>query len=99
MTCEPATSIIKKFGGPDVVATIVEATSGQVRRWRYEKERGGTGGAVPHWHIPKLMEAAKARRIKLKAEDFLPKLTPENFDALCEAQGLRVTDSPSQENA
>jgi hypothetical protein len=73
MTCEPATSIIKKFGGPDVVAEIVQTSSGQVRRWRHPKEKGGTGGAVPHWHIPKLMAAAQARKLKVKAEDFLPR--------------------------
>lgn len=72
MNCEPATSIIEKFGGPDAVAAIVEATSGQVRRWRVPKSKGGTGGAVPHWHIPKLVAAAKDRKIKVRAEDFLP---------------------------
>jgi hypothetical protein len=73
MKCEPATSIIKKFGGPEVVAAIVEASPGQVRRWRQVKEKGGTGGAVPHWHIPKLMAAAAARKLKVRAEDFLPR--------------------------
>lgn len=73
MTCEPATSIIKKFGGPEAVAAIVDTTPGQVRRWRQAKEKGGTGGAVPHWHISKLMDAAVARKLKLKADDFLPR--------------------------
>lgn len=72
MKCQPATSIIEKFGGPEAVAEIVETSSGQVRRWRYPKEKGGTGGAVPHWHISKLMNAARSRKMKLKAEDFLP---------------------------
>jgi transposase-like protein len=79
MQCEPATSIITKFGGPDAVAAIVGATSGQVRRWRRPKEQGGTGGAVPHWHIAKLMAAAQERRIRVRAEDFLP--APSKQDA------------------
>lgn len=69
---EPATSIIRKFGGPEKVAAVVGTTSGQVRRWRHSKETGGTGGAVPHWHIPKLIEYAKENRIKVRAEDFIP---------------------------
>lgn len=73
MKCEPATSIINKFGGPEAVAAIVDATPGQVRRWRYSKEKGGTGGAVPHWHIPKLMAAAVKRKVRIRAEDFLPR--------------------------
>lgn len=82
MHCEPANSIITKFGGPEAVAAIVEATPGQVRRWRRSKEKGGTGGAVPHWHIGKLMLAAQARRIRLKADDFLPTATPVPAEAV-----------------
>lgn len=74
MLCEPANSIITKFGGPEAVAVIVDATPGQVRRWRRSKEKGGTGGIVPHWHIEKLVAAAIARRIKLKPADFAPVL-------------------------
>lgn len=73
---EPATTIIRKFGGPGKVAEIVGTTSGQVRRWRHRKEAGGTGGAVPHWHIPKLIEHAKANRIRVKPQDFLPASSP-----------------------
>lgn len=72
MHCEPANSIITKFGGVDAVAAIVDTTAGQVRRWRRTKEKGGTGGIVPHWHVEKLVSAAQARRIKLKPADFAP---------------------------
>lgn len=75
MHCEPANSIITKFGGPEAVAAIVEATPGQVRRWRRAKNKGGTGGAVPHWHIPKLMSAAAERKLRIRAEDFMPRQT------------------------
>ena len=75
MKCEPAASIIQKFGGPEVVSEITGATPGQVRRWRYAKEKGGTGGAIPHWHIPKLMAAAAQRKLRIRAEDFIPRET------------------------
>lgn len=71
MPCEPANSIITKFGGPEAVAAIVDATPGQVRRWRRTKDKGGTGGAVPHWHIKKLLAVAAERRIKVRPEDFI----------------------------
>ncbi len=76
MHCEPANSLIMKFGGPEAVAAIVDTTPGQVRRWRRTKEKGGTGGAVPHWHIEKLTTAAQERRIKVRAEDFMPSPNP-----------------------
>jgi len=36
------------------------------------KERGGTGGVIPHWHVEAILEAAKARKIKLSQADFMP---------------------------
>lgn len=72
MRCEPADTIIKAFGGLTAVSRIVDATPGAVIRWRMPKEKGGTGGAIPHWHIPKLLADARAKELGMTAADFFP---------------------------
>lgn len=72
MRCEPANSIIKKFNGLTVVAGITDVTPHTVMRWRRPREDGGTGGVIPHWHMTKLLDAAKDRGIKLEPSEFLP---------------------------
>lgn len=36
------------------------------------REKGGTGGAIPHWHVAKLLAHAKQAGISLTAERFAP---------------------------
>jgi hypothetical protein len=72
MRCDPADAIIKKFNGLKAVADIVEVTPHTVMRWRRPKEEGGTGGIIPHWHIEKLLDAARERKIDLAPNEFLP---------------------------
>ncbi|MFC0482491.1 hypothetical protein [Gellertiella hungarica] len=43
-----------------------------VMRWRMPKEKGGTGGVVPHWHIPAILAAARERDIDVGPLDFAP---------------------------
>jgi len=71
MRHEPANKIINEFGGLTAVATIVGVSPHSVMRWRMPKQSGGTGGAIPHWHVPVLLAAAKERKIKLRPEDFV----------------------------
>ncbi|MDR6431996.1 hypothetical protein J2782_001731 [Brucella pseudogrignonensis] len=77
MRHEPANTIITEFGGLTAVATIVGVSPHSVMRWRMPKDAGGTGGAIPHWHVPVLIEAAQDRKIKLKPEDFIAKSAPK----------------------
>lgn len=70
MRCEPATTIISKLGGTRAVSQVAEVSIHTVIRWRLEREKGGTGGVVPHWHIPKLLAKAKADGIALQPGDF-----------------------------
>lgn len=72
MRCEPADTIIKKFSGLNAVADIANVTPHTVMRWRRPKEDGGTGGIIPHWHMDKLLEAARERGIDLAPTEFLP---------------------------
>ncbi|SMC41345.1 hypothetical protein SAMN06297251_102100 [Fulvimarina manganoxydans] len=71
MRCEPANSLIQKFGGLSAVAKVVEATPNAVMRWRMPKAKGGTGGAIPHWHIPKLIAEARRSGINVEPGDFI----------------------------
>lgn len=70
---EPANSIISRLGGLIVVQTVTGASRTRVYRWTQPKENGGTGGLIPLAHAPKLLEYAKANRIKVSADDFFPK--------------------------
>lgn len=85
---EPAHSIIRKLGGPSAVAALIGIHRTRVSNWQRPRSAGGTGGRVPQNHIPKLLQAAKAQGIDLRAEDFLPILTnddvPELMDKPCE---------------
>ncbi|OWJ71400.1 hypothetical protein CDV50_10370 [Haematobacter massiliensis] len=69
---EPATTIIKALGGPIRVSEIAGVHRTRVYSWMRPKANGGTGGIIPFGHIPKLIEAARQGRVKLKADDFLP---------------------------
>ncbi len=70
--CEPADSIIRKLGGNCAVAEITGAAASSVRRWRYPKAKGGTGGQVPNWHIPALLKFAFEAGVDLQPGDFFP---------------------------
>lgn len=72
MRCDPANSIIAKFGGLTALAEVADVTPHTVMRWRKPRESGGTGGVVPHWHIQAILDAAKQRGIELSPSDFLP---------------------------
>ena len=63
-TLEPAYSVISQFTkrgecGVKRVAAIIGQTEWSVRRWTYPAAMRGTGGDIPYWHYPKLIEAAR----------------------------------------
>jgi hypothetical protein len=68
---EPASRIIEALGGPGKVAQIVGIHRTRVSNWKRPRDAGGTGGAVPHWHVPKLLAAAREQGIPLSAADFV----------------------------
>lgn len=67
---EPARSVLAKIGGVDVAAKITGKHVSRVYRWTYPRERGGTGGVVPHDDATKLLDHAKQNDIDLRADDF-----------------------------
>lgn len=76
MRCEPASSIVDKFGGLTAVASLVNVKVSTVQRWRMPKERGGTGGIIPHWHQTRLLEEAQRRGVTLEPVDFFRESVP-----------------------
>lgn len=62
---EPAASIIKKLGGFAEVSAFLKVAKNVPYRWTYEKERGGTGGVIPHWHHDELLRMAGERGVSL----------------------------------
>ncbi len=69
---EPASTIIKKLGGEADVAKVCGVASNAPYRWQYAREKGGTGGSIPQRHHRTLLDYAKAKRVSLRADDFLP---------------------------
>jgi len=72
---EPASTIIKKLGGPSKVALIAGVHRTRVSNWKRPSDKGGTGGIIPFKHVPKLLEAAASQKVPLSASDFLPVAT------------------------
>jgi hypothetical protein len=67
---EPAASIIRKLGGPAVVAGVLRVNRSYVWRWSMERERGGTGGVIPQRHIPRLIKLAAVEGVPLTHAEF-----------------------------
>ncbi|KAA0684552.1 hypothetical protein DTW90_36035 [Neorhizobium sp. P12A] len=72
MRCEPANTIIKKFKGLKPLAEVSGVKVHTVMRWRMPRDKGGTGGVVPHWHVQAILAAARERGIDVRASDFAP---------------------------
>ncbi len=70
MQCEPATSLINRLGGLTKVSGVCDVNVSTVQRWRMPRDKGGTGGFIPHWHARRLLDHAAKEGIAVKAEDF-----------------------------
>lgn len=68
---EPAATIIRNLGGEAVVAAILGMAYTAPYRWQHAKEKGGTGGLIPQRHHRALLDYAKQKGVKLRADDFL----------------------------
>ena len=73
---EPATTIINLCGGIERVAQMTGRSEIRVRRWTYEKDRGGTNGLIPSDVQPVLLLEARKAGIDLKPHHFFASLPP-----------------------
>lgn len=69
---EPAHTIIVKLGGPTAVAEAIGVHRTRVSNWMRPREKGGTGGVIPHWRVPALIELAAKKSVDLALSDFAP---------------------------
>ena len=69
---EPARTIVALLGGEAKVARIAGVSITAPYRWQASREKGGTGGAIPHWHVAKLLEHAEANGIAITPASFAP---------------------------
>jgi len=75
--CEPAKSVINKFGGSKIVASACKRDVTSVNRWRVTREKGGTGGLIPSQCQPLLLQFAKENQIEFKPSEFFESATQE----------------------
>jgi len=68
---EPAQTIIRKLGGPSVVARVVGVHRTRVSSWKRSRASGGTDGQVPQRHISKLFTFAREQDVELSVNDFI----------------------------
>jgi hypothetical protein len=67
---EPASTVLAKIGGVEVAASITGKHVSRIYRWTYPREKGGTGGVIPHEDATKLLKHASENNIPLSASDF-----------------------------
>ena len=63
---EPASSIIEALGGAAIVADAAGVHRTRVYKWQSPKEKGGTNGLIPSWHIPTLLRFGDRRGIDIR---------------------------------
>ncbi len=74
---EPARTIIELLGGESAVAAIAGVAVTAPYRWQQTRDKGGTGGVIPHWHIGKLLAHAEANGIAgVTTASFAPVVRP-----------------------
>lgn len=67
---EPASTVLAKIGGVEVASKVTGKHVSRVYRWTYPREKGGTGGVIPHDDATKLLKYAGENSIPLTAADF-----------------------------
>lgn len=75
---EPASSLIQRLGGLKLVALATGVSTVSVYRWQIPRDRGGTGGMIPHWRISKLLALSDAIGAGLCEADFAPRFMPHS---------------------
>lgn len=65
-----AERIIEKCGGAATVAEWLGIDPSAVHRWKYPRDRGGTGGVVPSAHQQTLLDRARQNSVALSPDDF-----------------------------
>jgi hypothetical protein len=78
---DPAKSVISKAGGVEAVAAITGKSVSRVYRWMASREKGGTGGSIPHEDATTLLRYASEKGIDLSPSDFFQLDAPVTSEA------------------
>lgn len=63
-------NIANKFGGVSKFSRIIGKHRTSVHRWIRDFDKGGNGGHIPPYMIPKILKLAKEYGIELDSKDF-----------------------------
>lgn len=77
---EPATTLIQKLGGLTAVANVTGVDVHTVKRWRQNKDQGGTDGRIPRKHIFSLHKHCLQNQVSRSLESLL--FTPDEIEEL-----------------
>ena len=75
-TCDPARSVVEKFGGPYELAGSLGLNPTAVYYWMWPKSDGGANGVIPLGKWEQILAAAKQKKVKLKLQDLYGKALP-----------------------
>ena len=73
-----AERVIRRFGGPSRLLAVLRDLGEESRhlvtiyRWLHSREKGGTGGHIPHAMVPVIQRAALWEGILLRPADWEP---------------------------
>jgi hypothetical protein len=68
---DPARTVVRRLGGPKVVAAHLGLHPKRVSAWQRPRERGGCDGQIPQWHHPALLELAARRAVQLAPRELV----------------------------
>jgi adenosylmethionine-8-amino-7-oxononanoate aminotransferase len=67
----PAELLVARFGGVRPLARVIDKHPSIVMRWKTPVERGGGGGIVPVKLMPRILEIAQEKGVKLTADELI----------------------------
>jgi len=74
---EPASTLIKRLGGPSAIAAFLGLHRTRVSKWQAPTDKGGTGGKIPMRHWDGLFQLAGQKGIALTTDDlYRPQVKP-----------------------
>ena len=69
--CDPAASVIGKFGGVRALARELSIDASALSKWQTSTFRSGAGGIIPARYHVTLLALAEAKRIRLTPADLI----------------------------
>lgn len=68
---EPARTVIRRLGGPTVIAAALGLHRTRVSAWQRAAAAGGTDGRIPQKHFAGLLGLAELRKVQLAPRELV----------------------------